>query len=131
MRPAVDDVQLPRGGCGEPLAPPQGGEGLGRAVETDEDVIDASTLPAPSGSIPTPGRSATVLSHSRIGRNVSRGAGGDTVHRPGHWLFEGTGLGWGDLLGVGSTVVGDECDGCELTMVDGRSSASPATCSTA
>jgi hypothetical protein len=61
--------------------------------------------------------------YSRIGRNVSRGSGGYTVHRPEHWLFEGTGLGWGDLLGAASTVVGYECDGCELTMVDGRPTA--------
>jgi hypothetical protein len=57
--------------------------------------------------------------YHRIGRVVGHGAGGYTVHRPDHWLFEGTGVGWGDLLGAGATVVGYECDGCDFTMRDG------------
>ena len=44
------------------------------------------------------------------------GSGGYTVHRPKHWLFEGTGLMQGDLLGAGDTIVGYECDGCEMTI---------------
>jgi hypothetical protein len=51
---------------------------------------------------------------------VPRGAGGYTVHRPEHWLFAGTGLEYGDLLGAEATIVGYECDGCDFTMVDGR-----------
>ncbi|MFN8037662.1 MAG: DUF6605 domain-containing protein [Acidimicrobiales bacterium] len=58
--------------------------------------------------------------YHRIGKVVSNGAGGYTVHRPEHWIFEGTGIGYGDLLGAGSTVVGYECDGCDFTYVDGR-----------
>lgn len=57
--------------------------------------------------------------YHRIGRSVGAGAGGYEVHRPDHWLFEGTGLGRGDLLGAQSTVVGYECDGCELALEDG------------
>jgi hypothetical protein len=57
--------------------------------------------------------------YHRIGRRATRGAGGYTVHRPDHWLFEGTGLGYGDLLGAASTTVGYECDGCDLTYRDG------------
>lgn len=57
--------------------------------------------------------------YHRIGRRVTNGAGAYTVHRPDHWLFEGTDLGYGDLLGAASTVVGYECDGCELTLRDG------------
>ncbi|MCU1393302.1 MAG: hypothetical protein JWM34_1730 [Ilumatobacteraceae bacterium] len=57
--------------------------------------------------------------YHRIGRSVGGGAGGYTVHRPDHWLFEGTGVFRGDLLGAASTVVGYECDGCELRLVDG------------
>ena len=30
--------------------------------------------------------------YHRIGKVVSNGAGGYTIHRPDHWLFEGTGL---------------------------------------
>ena len=57
--------------------------------------------------------------YHRIGRSVGGGAGGYTVHRPDHWLFEGTELFRGDLLGAVGTVVGYECDGCELQLIDG------------
>lgn len=57
--------------------------------------------------------------YHRIGRNVGRGAGGYTVYRPDHWVFEGTDVVWGDLVGADATVVGYECDGCDLTMRDG------------
>jgi hypothetical protein len=57
--------------------------------------------------------------YHRIGRNVAAGAGGYTVYRPGHWVFEGTGVTYGDLIGAGSVVVGYECDGCDLTLRDG------------
>ncbi|MGZ8762607.1 MAG: N,N-dimethylformamidase beta subunit family domain-containing protein [Acidimicrobiia bacterium] len=66
------------------------------------------------------GVSFTRGGYSRIGSLVPRGAGGYTVHRPEHWLFAGTGLEYGDLLGADATVVGYECDGCDFTMVDGR-----------
>jgi N,N-dimethylformamidase beta subunit-like, C-terminal len=42
-----------------------------------------------------------------------------TVHRPDHWLFAGTGLKRGDVFGGKDTVVGYECDGCELSWKDG------------
>ena len=57
--------------------------------------------------------------YHRIGQSVGNGAGGYTVHRCDHWLFEGSGVGRGDLLGAASTVVGYECDGCEMRLVDG------------
>jgi len=57
--------------------------------------------------------------YHRIGKVVPNGAGGYTVHRPNHWLFEGTGIGYGDLLGAGAVVVGYECDGCDFTYRDG------------
>jgi hypothetical protein len=65
------------------------------------------------------GVSFTRGGYHRIGKNVTRGLGGYTVHRAGHWLFEGTGLGYGDVLGAGATVVGYECDGCTFTTRDG------------
>ncbi len=46
-------------------------------------------------------------------------SGGYTVHRPDHWLFEGTGMRAGDSFGSKDTVVGYECDGCELEWRDG------------
>jgi hypothetical protein len=57
--------------------------------------------------------------YHRIGRNVTAGLGGYTVHRAGHWIFDGTGLGYGDVLGASTTVVGYECDGCAFTYRDG------------
>lgn len=47
------------------------------------------------------------------------GSGAFTVHRPDHWLFSGTGLKRGDEFGGKSTIVGYECDGCELEWRDG------------
>ena len=57
--------------------------------------------------------------YHRIGRNVTAGLGGYTVHRAGHWIFDGTGLSYGEVLGSNATVVGYECDGCAFTYRDG------------
>ena len=65
------------------------------------------------------GVSFTRGGYHRIGRNVTAGLGGYTVHRAGHWIFDGTGLGYGDVLGAGATVVGYECDGCAFNYRDG------------
>ena len=51
--------------------------------------------------------------------SVPKGAGGYTIHRPKHWVFEGTKLQWGDLLGAPHKIVGYECDGCEFVLKDG------------
>lgn len=42
-----------------------------------------------------------------------------TVHLPDHWLFSGTGLKQGDKFGGKNTIVGYECDGCEIAWNDG------------
>jgi hypothetical protein len=57
--------------------------------------------------------------YSRYGLGVPRASGAYTVWRPDHWAFEGTGLRYGDALGLADAVVGYEVDGCELTLVDG------------
>ncbi len=41
------------------------------------------------------------------------------VHRPEHWIFEGTDLKRDDRFGGKDTIVGYECDGCEMTWKDG------------
>ncbi len=41
------------------------------------------------------------------------------VHRPDHWVFEGTDLKRDDEFGGKDTIVGYEADGCELTWKDG------------
>ena len=57
--------------------------------------------------------------YHRIGKRVTNGAGGYTIHRPDHWIFDGTGITYGDVLGAGPTIVGYECDGCDFTYRDG------------
>ncbi len=57
--------------------------------------------------------------YHRVHLSAPSGSGAYEVHRPGHWLFDGTDLRRGDLLGSKHSVVGYECDGCELTLVDG------------
>lgn len=47
------------------------------------------------------------------------GEGAYQVHRPDHWVFEGTGLKQGDLLGAIDKIVGYECDGCRFTLDGG------------
>jgi hypothetical protein len=46
-------------------------------------------------------------------------SGAFTVHRPEHWIFAGTNLKRDDTFGSKDTVVGYECDGCELEWKDG------------
>ena len=71
-----------------------------------------------------PGYSTTGLSfsrggYSRYGLGVPRASGAYTVWRPEHWIFESTGLRYGDALGLADGIVGYEVDGCELALVDG------------
>jgi hypothetical protein len=55
------------------------------------------------------------LSHGE----VMDGDGAYQVHRPDHWVFEGTGLARDGKFGGEQTIVGYECDGCELEWRDG------------
>ena len=65
------------------------------------------------------GVSFTRGGYARIAGGTPRGQRGYTIWRPGHWMFAGTDLRYGDVLGAEHVVVGYECDGCELTMRDG------------
>jgi hypothetical protein len=65
------------------------------------------------------GVSFTRGGYHRIGKVVANGLGGYTVYRPDHWIFDGTGIGYGDILGAGAVTVGYECDGCVFTSRDG------------
>ncbi|HEY2415220.1 MAG TPA: N,N-dimethylformamidase beta subunit family domain-containing protein [Pirellulaceae bacterium] len=44
------------------------------------------------------------------------GAAAFTVHRPEHWVFAGTNLKRDDQFGGKDTIVGYECDGCEMVL---------------
>jgi hypothetical protein len=61
--------------------------------------------------------SAFGLYH-RFGRATPRGVGGFVVYREDHWLLDGTGLGYGDVLGMDDGIVGYETLGCPLTFDD-------------
>jgi N,N-dimethylformamidase beta subunit-like, C-terminal len=67
----------------------------------------------------TTGLSFSRGGYSRYGLGVPRGSGAYTVWRPDHWLFEATGLRYGDALGLADAIVAYEVDGCELTMANG------------
>lgn len=82
---------------------------------------------------------ATLWSHHLVGRPENRltgvgflyggyhrshgqfmeGSGAFTVHRPEHWAFAGAGVKAGDAFGGKNTIVGYECDGCEMEWKDG------------
>ena len=55
-----------------------------------------------------------------LGGQIMDGSGAFTVHRPQHWLLEGTEVNEGDEFGGKDTVVGYECDGCEFRLVNGK-----------
>ncbi len=75
-----------------------------------------------------PENQLTGVGFLRGGYHLSHGqlmdaSGAYDVVRPGHWIFEGTGLKAHDAFGGKDTIVGYECDGCELTWKDGVPSA--------
>ncbi|HMI92885.1 MAG TPA: N,N-dimethylformamidase beta subunit family domain-containing protein [Polyangiales bacterium] len=92
-----------------------------------EDPVEDPRLLTSIWSDPRIGRPETRLTgltfsrggYHRVAGGVPRGAGGYTIWRPQHWLFAGTDLHYGDLFGAEHGVVGYECDGCALTLVDG------------
>jgi hypothetical protein len=50
---------------------------------------------------------------------VAFGAGGFPIYRPEHWAFEGTGLGYGDVLGAQSRIFAYEVDGLDYVVRNG------------
>lgn len=59
--------------------------------------------------------------YSRYGLGAPEASGAYTVHRPEHWVFQGTGLGEGDTFGEADAIVAYEVDGCAMTTgPDGR-----------
>ncbi len=57
------------------------------------------------------GLSFNGAGYTRVGGATPRSAGGYQIYRPDHWVFENTGLLWGDQLGNKSMVVAYEVDG--------------------
>ncbi len=56
--------------------------------------------------------------YNRFGQATPRGSGAFTVYRSDHWLFDGTELRYGDLLGAKHGVVGYETLGCRIQFDD-------------
>ena len=56
--------------------------------------------------------------YARFGSGTPRGVGGFVVYRFDPWLFEGTGLGYGDVLGLDAGIVGYETVGCPIQLDD-------------
>ncbi len=52
--------------------------------------------------------------YNRFGQATVHGSGAFTVYRHDHWLFENTGLRYGDLLGAKHGAVGYETLGCRI-----------------
>ncbi len=65
------------------------------------------------------GLSGTFGLYAGWGGCCPRGAGGFTVYRPEHWVFEGSDLYYGDILGAPSRVFGYEVDGVDYIIKNG------------
>jgi hypothetical protein len=65
------------------------------------------------------GLSFTRGGYHRLGYVMPRSSGGYTVYRPGHWVFVGTQLEYGDVFGGPDQIVGYECDGLDYTVRNG------------
>lgn len=97
-------------------------------AHTDDPVVGTDRAHEMSGmwADPLVGRPETAVLgagsawglYARYGRAVRAGSGAFTVYRHDHWLFEGTDLGYGDLLGAHDQVVGYETVGCRLQFDD-------------
>ena len=56
--------------------------------------------------------------YARFGQATPRGVPGFVVYRPDHWLLDGTGLRYGDVLGADDGVVGYETVGTRIAFDD-------------
>lgn len=56
---------------------------------------------------------------SRFHSVAPNGPRGFLVYRPEHWIFEGAGVGYGDLIGDNGIVLRYELDGCPIRMENG------------
>lgn len=65
------------------------------------------------------GLNATRGVYAGWGGCTAFGAGGFPIYRPEHWAFEGTGLGYGDVLGAESRIFAYEVDGLDYVIRHG------------
>jgi N,N-dimethylformamidase beta subunit-like, C-terminal len=65
------------------------------------------------------GLSGTFGLYAGWGGCCPRGAGGFTIYRPEHWVFDGADVYYGDVLGASSRIFGYEVDGVDYVIKDG------------
>ena len=90
--------------------------------DSDQRHLTTTCWEAPEVGRPgaqTFGLNATRGVYAGWGGCVPRGAGGFTVYRPEHWVFAGTDLYYGDLLGSAARVFGYEVDGLDYGVQSG------------
>ena len=90
--------------------------------QTDESHLTTICWDAPETGRPgaqTFGLSGTRGVYAGWGGCSPRGAGGFTIYRPEHWIFEGADVYYGDILGRASRVFGYEVDGVDHVVRDG------------
>jgi hypothetical protein len=88
-----------------------------RGTDRITTIWDSRTIGRPGAA--TMGLSGARGIYATWSGCVARGSGGFTVYRPEHWVFEGTGLGYGDVLGAASKIFGYEVDGLEYEIRGG------------
>jgi hypothetical protein len=70
-------------------------------------------------AVATMGLTGSMGVYAGWSRCAAHGSGGFTIYRPDHWAMEGTGLGYGDVLGAASRIFAYEVDGIDYTMTHG------------
>lgn len=89
---------------------------------TDRQHLTTTSWEAPEVGRPgasTFGVNATRGMYAGFGGVVARGPRGFTVYRHDHWMFEETGLGYGDLIGHEGRCFGYEVDGLDYVVEGG------------
>lgn len=78
-------------------------------------------------AVATMGLTGSMGVYAGWSRCAAHGSGGFTLYRPDHWAMQGTGLGYGDVLGAASKIFGYEVDGIDYEIRHGLPHAAPDT----
>jgi hypothetical protein len=70
-------------------------------------------------AVATMGLTGSMGVYAGWSRCAAHGSGGFTIYRPDHWSMQGTGLGYGDVLGAASRIFGYEVDGIDYEIRKG------------
>jgi hypothetical protein len=92
---------------------------LGKSADVDERTGAFESLHIARPPVTTFGASGARGAFARFGAASPRNAGGFIVYRNDHWIFEGTDLYYGDVLGGAVPLVAYEVDGVTYTFRDG------------